>query len=96
MIKLYRLTKVVVNGYLCRNIGGLLAVSYNWGQREGKGKRCMKKFTEASVEEIQSGKYPWCDCEATCIKCDLGMHELCGSPKCHMPHWASTENYDER
>jgi len=26
-----------------------------------------------------------CDCE--CASCDLGAHERCSSPRCHMPKW---------
>jgi hypothetical protein len=27
----------------------------------------------------------WCECE--CANCEIGAHERCHSPKCHMPKW---------
>jgi hypothetical protein len=27
----------------------------------------------------------WCECERS--NCDIGAHERCPSPKCHMPKW---------
>ncbi len=27
----------------------------------------------------------WCECE--CANCEIGAHERCDSPKCHMPKW---------
>jgi hypothetical protein len=26
-------------------------------------------------------------CECDCANCDIGAHERCKSPKCHMPKW---------
>jgi hypothetical protein len=40
----------------------------------------------------KSGKKPdtkeaqlWCECD--CANCEIGAHERCNSPKCHMPKW---------
>jgi len=45
----------------------------------------------------KSGKKPdrkrnqlWCECE--CANCDIGAHERCASPKCHMPKWRDVKN----
>jgi hypothetical protein len=27
----------------------------------------------------------WCECE--CANCEIGAHERCCSPQCHMPKW---------
>jgi hypothetical protein len=27
----------------------------------------------------------WCECE--CVNCEIGAHERCDSPHCHMPKW---------
>jgi len=35
-------------------------------------------------ERPPSGEH-WCECE--CANCDIGAHERCSSPKCHMPKW---------
>ena len=42
----------------------------------------MKKSdSKRSVKEAQF----WCECE--CANCEIGAHERCHSPKCHMPKW---------
>jgi hypothetical protein len=42
----------------------------------------MKKSgPKAGVEESQF----WSECE--CVNCEIGAHERCNSPKCHMPKW---------
>ena len=45
----------------------------------------------------KSGKLPeprrdqlWCECE--CANCEIGAHERCQSPKCHMPKWKDIKN----
>src|SRR5882672_8017096 len=35
-------------------------------------------------DDRQLVKY-WCECE--CSNCDIGAHERCSSPKCHVPKW---------
>jgi hypothetical protein len=44
----------------------------------------------------KSGKKPerdrdqlWCECE--CANCEVGAHERCHSPRCHMPKWADVK-----
>ena len=32
----------------------------------------------------------WCECE--CANCEIGAHERCHSPKCHMPKWNDIQN----
>jgi hypothetical protein len=32
----------------------------------------------------------WCDC--TCVHCEMGAHERCGHPQCHMPKWADVQD----
>jgi hypothetical protein len=32
---------------------------------------------------------PWCEWE--CANCEIGAHERCNSPKCHMPKWKDIE-----
>jgi hypothetical protein len=27
----------------------------------------------------------WCECD--CANCEIGAHERCNSPKCHMTKW---------
>jgi hypothetical protein len=48
----------------------------------------------------KSGKQPekkdelWCECE--CINCEIGAHERCQSPKCHMPKWKDIQGKPPR
>ncbi len=41
----------------------------------------MKKSGKPESKESQL----WCECE--CANCDIGAHERCNSPKCHVPKW---------
>ena len=34
----------------------------------------------------------WCECE--CANCDIGAHERCHSPKCHMPEAEGRQSQD--
>jgi hypothetical protein len=36
----------------------------------------------------------WCECE--CTNCEIGAHERCSSPKCHMPKWQDIKNKPKR
>jgi hypothetical protein len=31
----------------------------------------------------------WCECE--CVNCEIGAHERCTSPKCHMLKWKDVQ-----
>jgi len=49
----------------------------------------------------KSGKKPeakqcqlWCECE--CANCEIGAHERCNFPKCHMLKWAGRQAQDAR
>jgi len=38
-----------------------------------------------SAKKIEARPQFWCECE--CANCEIGAHERCNSPKCHMPKW---------
>jgi hypothetical protein len=40
-----------------------------------------KSVKKPNPEESQLS----CDCD--CANCEIGAHERCSSPKCHMPKW---------
>jgi len=42
------------------------------------------KKTETRKDEL------WCECD--CANCEIGAHERCTSPKCHMPKWKDIKN----
>ncbi len=42
----------------------------------------MKKMGTKADEKADQ---LWCECE--CASCEIGAHERCNSPKCHMPKW---------
>jgi hypothetical protein len=31
-------------------------------------------------------------CERECSNCEIGAHERCNSPKCHMPKWRDVKS----
>jgi hypothetical protein len=45
-----------------------------------------KKQKPPDRSQVRSPKY---SCECECSNCDIGAHERCTSPKCHMPKWAN-------
>jgi hypothetical protein len=42
-------------------------------------------MTESSKKQGPKKIDLWCECE--CANCEIGAHERCQSPKCHMPKW---------
>jgi len=43
--------------------------------------RLMKKSGKPESEEAKL----WRECE--CANCEIGAHERCHSPQCHLPKW---------
>jgi hypothetical protein len=48
----------------------------------------MKKSGKPDSKEVQL----WCEC----ANCEIGAHERCKSPKCHMPKWRDIKDKPKR
>jgi hypothetical protein len=53
-------------------------------ERRGPVSKSEKKSKLETKRELL-----WCECE--CANCDIGAHERCHSPKCHMPKWKDVQ-----
>jgi hypothetical protein len=42
-------------------------------------------MTKSGKEAEKEKEQLWCECD--CANCEIGAHERCHCPQCHMPKW---------